>query len=474
MRALCVIIATACFISVSASASLPQSSIEIRLSGKNYRVQLQTTLRGTRIQFENGAYATVESAVIVGFKDGRLNQLNSKYEVEMIPGIHAAKIKTASPEEALTLAQELSANVEYKYAHADLVYPIESRSHIDPTAEPLFREQWNLSSDTKAHIGVINAWDKTLGAESTTIAVLDLGFEQSHEDLKDSWFINNGEIPGNRRDDDRNGLVDDVSGWNFSTQSANLIYGQNPKHGTATAGILAARVNGNGIAGICPKCRALPIVVSGRASEDAAAILYAKHMGSSVLSNSWGYHLDPPVTDVVSDALHHVASSGREGRGVPIIFAMHNAAVDDCRTSFPDISAHPDVIAVSSVDANDLKITQSGFGKCLSFVAPSSASTSGGIVTTDRAGAAGYNTNGLDNLEDLSYHNGFWGTSAAAPQVSGLFALLLSAEPELSRSEAITRMKSAAKKVHPELALYDPLTGHSTTYGYGRIYAPEF
>ncbi len=63
-------------------------------------------------------------------------------------------------------------------------------------------------------------------------------------------------------------------------------------------------------------------------------------MGATVYSNSWGYHLDPPTTDVVNDALHTVATESRNHRGATVLFAMHNSAVDDCKARYPDISAH--------------------------------------------------------------------------------------------------------------------------------------
>jgi subtilisin family serine protease len=206
-------------------------------------------------------------------------------------------------------------------------------------------------------------------------------------------------------------------------------------------------------------------------SEDASAIGYAAAMGAAVLSNSWGYRLESPKTDVVTEALTSAATRGRGGKGIPILFAMRNAATDDCRVSAPDISAHPDVIAVSSIDFNDRKVQNSGFGKCLQFLGPSSGSNINGVPATDRTGSAGYNTDGSSNFEDLDFHSAFWGTSAATPQVAGLFALLLSREPSLTRDEALSRMRGSAIKANPAEAGYDPVTGHSLKYGYGRASA---
>jgi subtilisin family serine protease len=320
-------------------------------------------------------------------------------------------------------------------------------------------------------MGIEAAWHVTTGNPNTIVGLLDVGFEQNHKDLTEAWFINEREIPGNKKDDDGNGLIDDVSGWNFSTNSNKLIYGAGPQHGTATAGVIGARANGIGITGVCPDCKILPVVVSGRVSEDASAIGYAVAMGATILSNSWGYALESPRTDVVTEALTRAARQGRGGKGVPILFAMRNSGVNDCRETLPDISSHPDVIAVSSIDHNDVKVPNSAFGSCLAFLGPSSGSTANGIPATDRPGEAGYNKDGQGNFEDLDFHNGFWGTSAATPNVAGLFALLLSHEPNLTREEALSRMKASAIKANPEAAQYNSQTGHSLHYGYGRAHA---
>ncbi len=93
------------------------------------------------------------------------------------------------------------------------------------------------------------------------------------------------------------------------------------------------------------------------------------------------------------------------------------------------------------------------------------------LPATDRPGEAGYNKDGQGNFEDLDFHNGFWGTSAATPNVAGLFALLLTHEPNLTREEALSRMKASAIKANPAAAQYNPSTGHSLHYGFGRAHA---
>lgn len=466
-------------------ASEMASRFTIRLNGTAIPLVLDEASLKTRsvdiaVHFGNGAEATVSPALIVATKNRQiLSELVAvAISIDAIPDLAAFRVVLTTGLEALKWSEALADDPRVRFIHPDFKFPLEARD-VDPAMEPLFKDQWNLENTGQsggtvgADIDLRTAWRVTTGRPDVVIGLLDLGFEQDHEDLKDAWFVNAKEIPGNKKDDDGNGLIDDVSGWNFSTNRSNLIYGQNSKHGTATSGIIGARLNGRGVTGICPECKILPIVVSGKASEDAAAIMYAVKMGVNVMSNSWGYKLNPPQTDLVSEALAYAAHQGRGGKGIPIIFAMHNAAVDDCRSPHPDISGHPDVIAVSSVDHNDVKISESAFGECIAFVAPSSGSTLHGIVTTDRAGGNGYNADGVNNYMDLSYHNGFWGTSAAAPQVAGLYALLLSHEPGLTLLEANQRMRKSAVKVNPASAKYDVKTGHSKIYGYGRVSASK-
>ena len=466
---------------LSEAASASES---VRLAGRQWQMRIQgSVVKGRNaelmvpVEFKNGARGLMTSSVIIG--GGGLSFLKAHPEILSIKPLLFSKAyvaKTKSPTHALKLARTLWAEKSVRYAHPDFIFPVEARSAQNEwlATDPYFEAQWNLKNTGQrgatpgVDIGVEGAWAVSRGSPNTVVGVLDVGFEQNHKDLVDAWFVNTREIPGNKKDDDGNGLIDDVRGWNFSINGNNLIYGAGPNHGTATAGVLVARSNDYGISGVCPECKVLPVVVSGHVSEDASAIGYAVAMGASILSNSWGYALESPKTDVVSEALTNAARRGRGGKGIPILFAMRNSGTDDCRANAPDISAHLDVIAVSSIDFHDVKVPNSGYGKCLAFLGPSSGTNVNGVPSTDRPGSAGYNTNGSNNFEDLDFHSAFWGTSAATPQVAGLFAILLSAEPNLTRDQALSRMKASAIKVNPESAAYDPVTGHSLKYGFGR------
>ena len=381
-----------------------------------------------------------------------------------------------SPKSALTIANSLHQLSNIVYAHPDFILEIEARDEV-PQSAPYFDLQWNLENRAQlggkvgADINIAPAWERTRGQEQIIVAVLDLGFEQNHPAMTNAWYKNSGEIPGNKIDDDKNGYKDDSSGWNFATSGNNLLYGASNKHGTATSGIVGARMGGKGTVGICPKCTILPLVVDNIPSNAAAAFFYANAAGAAVVSNSWGYSLDTPKTDVVVDAINTVATQGRNGKGTSIVFAMSNFPRNDCRSTNPDISSIPSVIAVSSSDQNDVKTTTSAFGPCLKILAPSSDSTSNAIIAPDRVGANGYNDGSSPtNIPDADYTNGFYGTSAAAPQVAGVIGLLYSINPNATAREVLDSIIGGADKINPTAAAYD-VSGHSEKYGYGRLNA---
>jgi subtilisin family serine protease/uncharacterized membrane protein YozB (DUF420 family) len=375
---------------------------------------------------------------------------------------------------AARAGKELKSSGVARFAHPDVLLRVEGRGHagnpIGGWSEPLLNQQWHLNVNN-----TLRAWDiagsLNLVPRETIVAVLDLGFEASHPDLSAAWLVNPGEIPGNRKDDDGNGLVDDVAGWNFATNSNNLLYGASNKHGTSTAGIIGARANQVGVSGMCPWCRVLPVVVDNSAANTAAAFRYAHARGARIFSNSWGYALQSPATDVVVEAIREVA------RDSVIVFAMGNTRADNCRASNPDISSLEDVIAVSSVNANGYKVPDSGFGPCLDLVAPSSGGPTDrenpSITTTDRVGQPGYNTGrDTDDLPDPDYTNTFWGTSAAAPQVAGAAAILWSFAPSAGAAAVTSALISTATKTGGSDASYD-FDGHSDQYGFGLVNAGD-
>lgn len=204
--------------------------------------------------------------------------------------------------------------------------------------DPLYPQQWHLNNsgqvEGKVHADarLPGAWDLEKGDPSTVIAIVDDGVQLSHPDLAPNIYTNRGEIPGNHVDDDHNGFVDDVHGWNFVFDTNDVTAEgsgtEGDDHGTAVAGIAAARGdNGIGVSGACPRCSILPVKINDGGywatdSQIADAIRYAGQI-ADVLNLSWGG--DEPSA-AIGWAIQYAATTGRDGKGAVIVAASGNGA----------------------------------------------------------------------------------------------------------------------------------------------------
>lgn len=243
------------------------------------------------------------------------------------------------------------------------------------------------------------AWDVTTGNPSVVVALLDSGIDRAQPDLANV-----------------------MAGWDFVNGDADPA--DDLGHGTMVAGTLAAQLgNGLGATGVCPRCAILPVKVLGsdnRAawSDVARGILWATDNGADVINIS----LDgPSPSQLVADAVSYA-----NARGVIVVAAGGNAG--SSTPSYP--SSHPGVIGVAATDANDALYSWSNRGRHLELAAPGCVSTT-------------YRT-----VESPAY-GGACGTSFAAPMVAGVAALLLAANPRMTRTEVERALLSAA----------DPLPG---------------
>jgi hypothetical protein len=199
--------------------------------------------------------------------------------------------------------------------------------------DPRFGEQWHLRNTEQkgglagADIQAVEAWDIETGSPDVVIAIIDDGVEVGHEDLAENIFVNPGEVAGNGVDDDENGYVDDVRGWDFfANDNGALPTASSDNHGTAVAGIAAARGgNGIGATGACQRCRILPVRIFNAdhaASSDriAEAIRYAAGR-ADIINNSWG---GGAPSNAINAAIDFATTAGREGRGTVVVSAAGN------------------------------------------------------------------------------------------------------------------------------------------------------
>ncbi|MFA5854116.1 MAG: S8 family peptidase [Patescibacteria group bacterium] len=338
-----------------------------------------------------------------------------------------------------------------KIVNATLVAAVFFMSAAAPVAaaepnDPFYGTQWYVKT-----IGLPEAWNFAKGSPTVRVAVLDTGVDLTHPDLKDRLWTNKGEIPNDRIDNDRNGYVDDVRGWDFVSDDNDpnpdlsdpgLTEGIN--HGTLVAGLIgAAGNNSEGVAGVNWNIEMMPLRVldsagSGRTANVEAAIRYAIAQKVKVINLSFsgaGY------SDFLAEALRAAYRAG-----IVVVVAAGNEGdterggnlnvYPEYPVCYRGAGGEPILIGVSSLDMRDRHSSFSSYGSdCITVSAPGE-----NITTTQvyRAGQTPY---------AKPYGNGWSGSSLAAPLVSGLAALLLSINPALTPTEVRTLITAYAKNV---------------------------
>ena len=303
----------------------------------------------------------------------------------------------------------------------------------DEPNDSLFASQWALQT-----IRAPEAWRITAGDPNILIAVIDTGLDFNHPDLRTGIWINPGEDLNhngavdlsdfNSIDDDRNGFIDDVRGWDFTdapnfTDGGDYLNRDNDPadengHGTAVTGIIAATANNRiGIAGFAPGCRVMVLragTSQGLLEEDdvASAIVYAVQNGARVINMSFG---DVVVSPVLRDVIRFA-----HARGGVLVASAGNSATD--KPHYP--SGFAETISVGATNKSDQLAGFSNYGATIDVVAPGLE-----IWTT-----------ALDGKYSL-----FAGTSAAAPFVSALAGLLLSRSPSWSNEMVRAAMINSAQ-----------------------------
>jgi len=266
-----------------------------------------------------------------------------------------------------------------------------------------FSEQWGLHQSSDVDIDAVEAWDFTAGNTEIVVGVIDTGVDYGHPDLAANIWINPGEVPDNGIDDDGNGLVDDVRGWDFGDDDNDPM--DTYSHGTHCAGIIAAvGDNGIGVVGVAWKARIMPLKASlgslGSLPSSAIvdAIHYATRMGVDLTSNSYGGpSYFQPMKDAIDEAgaqnILFVASAGNDSEDT------------DTNPQYPSAYTSANIISVAASDREDNLADFSNFG----------------AASVDLAAP------GVDILSTVLFGVYGWksGTSMATPFVAGACALHL-------------------------------------------------
>ncbi|HEU5311586.1 MAG TPA: S8 family peptidase, partial [Candidatus Eisenbacteria bacterium] len=231
--------------------------------------------------------------------------------------------------------------------------------------DPQFHLLWGLQNTGQtgglpgADIDAIPAWDAQTGFHDIVVAVIDTGVDHAHPDLAANIWTNPGEIPGNQIDDDGNGYIDDVHGYDFYNEDGDPT--DDNGHGTHVAGTIGAvGNNGVGTTGVAWNVRimALKFIGSGGsgATDDAVqAVEYAIDMGAHVMNNSWG--------GGAHSSLLELAVQQANAAGIPFVAAAGNSGVSlEQFAHYPASLDVPNVIAVASTTSQDVLSSFSNFG----------------------------------------------------------------------------------------------------------------
>lgn len=280
--------------------------------------------------------------------------------------------------------------------------------------DPRFPELYGLNNTGQtgglndADIDAVEAWDIQTGGR-VVVAVIDTGLDYNHEDIVGNVWVNTGEIANNGIDDDNNGYIDDIRGWDFVNNDNNPF--DDNDHGTHVSGTIAAvGNNGIGVSGVNWSAQIMPLKFlsargSGTTADAISALDYAVMMGARISNNSWG-------GGAFSQALFDTIAAAQSAGHLFVAAAGNDGVNTDVTPSYPASYDLDNIVSVAATDDNDALASFSNFG----------------AVSVD-LGAPGVSI--LSTTPGNTYSS-FSGTSMATPHVSGSAALLLSEDPSLS------------------------------------------
>ena len=348
-----------------------------------------------------------------------------------------------------------------------------------PFNDPLLNDQWHYNNDghiagTKmgADANVFKAWETGVtGSKDVVVAIIDGGFQVDHPDLKDNVWINTAELNGKPGvDDDGDGYVDDIYGYNFVINSSDI---NAHSHGTHVAGTVGA-TNNNGI-GVCGVaggsdgkggvkmmvCQVFDSRASSSAVADfGAAIVYAADRGASIAQCSWGASVAGDEDKSVTEAVDYFTKNGggdKMNGGLCIFAAGNNGEEGDYYPGCLD-----KVVAVGSMAPDGSVAYYSNRGKWVDVTAPGGLEDNGqqyGVLSTLPNSTYGYNE----------------GTSMACPHVSGIAALILSkyGNKQFSNETLRTLLTTSVNDLYTQNPEYEGLMGSGYIDAYKALQGKE-
>lgn len=305
-------------------------------------------------------------------------------------------------------------------------------SNIEIPNDPSFLYQWGLYNTATgpyatqnarpgSDINVLKLWNEGItGSKNVLVAIIDTGLDWTHPDLKKNIYTNSGEakiLSDNNLDDDHNGFIDDIHGWNFINNTNNT--NDDSGHGSHVAGIIGASGNdGIGITGVnwnvsLMPLKALDFTGTGAISNAIDALNYARQMKAKIINMSIASN---EYSKIFEDAIR-----AARNEGILVVTAAGNAHTDnDRRPTYPANYNSENILSVAATDQGDELTIFSNYG-----------------LSSIHVAAPGY------DIYSTSYHGEYAflkGTSMACPHVTGVAALLLSVNPNMSPSEIKERL----------------------------------
>lgn len=319
----------------------------------------------------------------------------------------------------------------------DMLRPLrETQAPYSTPSDPKFDQLWGLQNTgdneprsslpgvVGADIDAMKAWEITKGSSDVTIAVIDTGIDYNHPDLAENMWTNPNEIAGNGIDDDNNGFVDDVYGYNFAVGSGDPLDGHS--HGTHCAGTIGAvHDNAEGVAGVMSNVNFVAVKFlsdsgSGTTENAIKSVDYATQLDVDIMSNSWG-------GGGRSQALEDAIKRANEKGILFVVAAGNSSSNNDSRPQYPANYEVDNVISVAASTAQDDLASFSCYGReTVHIAAPGHR-----ILSSTKNG--GYSV--------------YSGTSMAAPHVSGALGLLLAQEGRLPVQEVRERLMATSEPV---------------------------
>lgn len=371
------------------------------------------------IRYKSGATPTARAAYLSRLGASRLRAF-PRFNMDYV------KLSGISTEEALR-RYSLDPSVEYIEPNYEI--------HLDAVPnDPRFPELYGMRNTGQtggtpgADIKATNAWDVFTGDPNIKIGIIDTGVDYNHPDLAANVWTNPGEIPGNSLDDDGNGYVDDVHGYDFSNNDGDPF--DDNGHGSHCAGTIAGVGDNNvGVAGVNWHAKVIAIKFlnaggSGSTAGAIAGVQYAIAVGCRLTSNSWG---GGGFSQALLDVINQAGATGQL-----FVAAAGNASSNtDVSPSYPASYDSPYIISVAATDHNDNLASFSNYGATtVDLAAP-------GVDILSCQPGGGYQL--------LS------GTSMATPHVAGVVGLAMGRFPSATNL-FIKQLVLNAADVKPQLA----------------------